>query len=74
MEPPRENPDVRVEMLLTNEALDIIDKELDIALRIGALPDSTFVARSLEALYGPRFAPARLLVERAEGGQLFEQG
>ena len=29
------HPEVRVEMLLSNEALDLIDKEIDVALRIG---------------------------------------
>jgi DNA-binding transcriptional LysR family regulator len=60
------HPDVRVEMLLTNEALDIIDKELDIALRIGALPDSTFVARSLATLRTQVFASAAYLERHGE--------
>jgi DNA-binding transcriptional LysR family regulator len=41
------HPEVRVEMVLTNEALDLIDKEIDLALRIGNLPDSSLVARRL---------------------------
>ena len=44
------HPEVRVEMVLSNEPLDLIDKEIDLALRIGALPDSTFVARKLAVL------------------------
>lgn len=60
------HPDVRVEMLLTNEALDIIDKELDIALRVGALPDSTFVARSLAILRTQVFASAAYLERHGE--------
>jgi DNA-binding transcriptional LysR family regulator len=60
------HPDVRVEMLLTNEALDIIDKELDIALRMGALPDSTFVARSLATLRTQVFASAAYLERHGE--------
>lgn len=42
-----QHPEVRVEMLLSNERLDLISGEIDIALRIGALPDSSLVARRL---------------------------
>ncbi len=41
------HPEVRVEMLLSNEPLDLIDKEIDVALRVGTLPDSNLVARKL---------------------------
>jgi len=41
------HPELRLEMLLTNETVDLIDKELDVALRVGTLPDSNFVARRL---------------------------
>jgi DNA-binding transcriptional LysR family regulator len=41
------HPELRLEMLLSNENVDIIDKELDVALRVGTLPDSNFVARRL---------------------------
>jgi DNA-binding transcriptional LysR family regulator len=42
-------PEVRIEMLLTNEPLDLIAKEIDVALRVGSLPDSNLVARRLAA-------------------------
>ena len=41
------HPELRVEMVLTNESLDLIDKEIDVGLRIGNLPDSSLVARRL---------------------------
>ncbi|WP_242108669.1 LysR family transcriptional regulator [Luteimonas aquatica] len=41
------HPEVRVEMLLTNEKVDLIDREIDVALRGGSLPDSNLVARRL---------------------------
>ena len=44
------HPEVRVEMLLSNEPLDLIGGEIDVALRIGTLPDSTYVARKLGTL------------------------
>jgi DNA-binding transcriptional LysR family regulator len=40
-------PEVRVEMLLSNEPIDLISKEIDVALRGGNLPDSNLVARRL---------------------------
>ena len=40
-------PEVRVEMSLNNEQVDLIDGEVDLALRIGSLPDSNLVARRL---------------------------
>src|SRR3546814_7319850 len=39
------HPEVRVEMMLSNEQVDLIDKEIDVALRLGSLPDSNLVAR-----------------------------
>src|SRR5690606_20716499 len=44
------HPEVRIEMLLSNEPLDLIDKEIDVALRVGNLPDSNLVARRLSVL------------------------
>ncbi|HET6545157.1 MAG TPA: LysR substrate-binding domain-containing protein [Rhodanobacteraceae bacterium] len=41
------HPEVRIEMMLTDERLDLIEKEIDVALRIGTLPDSSLVARRL---------------------------
>jgi len=42
------HPEVRVEMVLTNEPLDLIADEIDVALRIGTPPDSSLlVARRL---------------------------
>lgn len=40
-------PEVRIEMELTNESLDLIDKEIDVALRVGELVDQSLVARRL---------------------------
>ena len=41
------HPEVRVELILSNETLDIIAGEIDVALRVGNLPDSNLVARKL---------------------------
>ena len=45
------HPDVRVELLLSNDNLDIIAGEIDVALRVGTLPDSNLAARRL-AVFG----------------------
>ncbi|WP_263146610.1 LysR family transcriptional regulator [Pseudomonas sp. RIT-PI-AD] len=44
-------PAVQVELLLGHERLDLLDRRIDIALRLGPLPDSTLVARRL-AVFG----------------------
>lgn len=47
-------PDIRLDLHLSEELLDVIASGMDIAIRIGALPDSTLIAR--------RLAPHRRLV------------
>jgi DNA-binding transcriptional LysR family regulator len=49
-------PELRVEMHLGNETLDLISGEIDMALRIGPLPDSNLVARKLGTLRTQVFA------------------
>jgi len=41
------HPEVRVELILSNDTLDIIAGEIDVALRVGNLPDSNLAARKL---------------------------
>lgn len=40
-------PDVRVQVILSNDRLDLVRENIDVALRLGELPDSTLVARRL---------------------------
>ena len=60
------HPEVRVEMLLANESLDMIDKELDVALRIGNLPDSNLIARKLTVLRTQVYASPAYLERHGE--------
>jgi DNA-binding transcriptional LysR family regulator len=60
------HPEVRVEMLLSNESLDLIAKEIDVALRVGALPDSTFVARKLGTLNTQVYAGSAYIARYGE--------
>ena len=49
-------PDIRVDMHLGNEAMDLISGEVDMALRVGPLPDSNLIARKLGSLRTQVFA------------------
>lgn len=40
-------PEVRVELVLSNDRLDLVADGIDVAIRSGSLPDSTLVARPL---------------------------
>jgi DNA-binding transcriptional LysR family regulator len=61
-----QHPEVRVDMTLTNEPLDLIDKELDLALRFGNLPDSTLVARRLSLLRTQVYASEHYIERHGE--------
>ena len=43
----RENPGMKVDLVLSENRLDLLTERMDIALRIGALADSTMVQRAL---------------------------
>lgn len=60
------HPEVRVEMHLSNETLDIIDGEFDLALRIGHLPDSSLVARRLAVFRTQVYASPHYLDRHGE--------
>lgn len=80
------HPEVRVEMVLSNDPLDLIDKEIDVAVRAGPLPDSQLVARSLGTLrtqvyasgdyiarFGEPLHPDDLIHHRTLGMQKFRR-
>lgn len=60
------HPELRVEMLLANESLDLIAGEIDVALRLGNLPDSNLVARTLGVLRTQVFAATTYLERHGE--------
>jgi DNA-binding transcriptional LysR family regulator len=41
------NPEVQLEVLSTGRTVDLVDERFDVAIRAGALPDSSLVARPL---------------------------
>jgi len=59
-------PEIQVEMLLNNESLDLIAGEIDVALRLGELPDSNLVARRLGLLHTQVFAASSYLEKHGE--------
>lgn len=59
-------PDVRVDMHLTNERLDLVGSEMDLALRVGNLPDSTLSARRLATLQLHVYASPEYLTRHGE--------
>ena len=71
-------PDVRIDMHLSNEVVDLVASDLDLALRVGSLADSSLVARQLGkysthvfaspdylARYGEPLLPADVVHHRA---------
>lgn len=40
-------PEIRIELLCTGRAVDLVEEGFDVAIRAGALPDSTLIARTL---------------------------
>ncbi|HRP86867.1 MAG TPA: LysR family transcriptional regulator [Gammaproteobacteria bacterium] len=62
----RRHPEVRVEMMLSNEPLDLIASEIDVALRLGELPDSSLVARRLGSLRTQVFASSSYIERHGE--------
>lgn len=49
-------PEIRVELTLTNDYMDLVGADIDLALRVGALPDSTLSARRLGGFAGQIYA------------------
>lgn len=47
----RQYPGIRINMMLTDKVVDIVEEGIDLALRIGNLPDSSLVARRLGTIH-----------------------
>ncbi|MCH4564531.1 LysR substrate-binding domain-containing protein [Halomonas sp. EGI 63088] len=61
-----QHPQVRIEMVLSNDRLDLVANQIDVALRVGPLPDSTLVARPLARYRSFVYASDRYIAMHGE--------
>ncbi|MDR5905625.1 LysR family transcriptional regulator [Franzmannia qiaohouensis] len=59
-------PQVRIEMVLSNDRLDLVTNQIDVALRVGPLPDSTLIARPLARYRSFVYASDRYIAMHGE--------
>ncbi|MFM9269381.1 LysR family transcriptional regulator [Halomonas elongata] len=59
-------PEVKVDLVLSNERLDLVAQQIDVALRIGPLPDSSLVARPLARYRSFIYASSRYIARHGE--------
>jgi DNA-binding transcriptional LysR family regulator len=59
-------PEVRIDLVLSHRTLDLVAEEIDIALRMGALPDSSMAARRLAVLPNRIYASPAYLAQHGE--------
>jgi DNA-binding transcriptional LysR family regulator len=59
-------PEIQVELILSDRNMDLIDNGIDLALRIGALENSGFVARQLGVVRGVTVASPSYLERHGE--------
>jgi DNA-binding transcriptional LysR family regulator len=59
-------PGVNIDLVLSHRTLDLIDEEIDIALRMGNLPDSSMAARQLVVLPNRIYASPAYLERHGE--------
>lgn len=57
----RKFPKVSVETLLTEQRLDLLSENIDLAIRAGELKDSTLIAKKIGSVYFAMFATAKYL-------------
>lgn len=60
------HPQVRIELVLSNERLDLVANQIDVALRVGPLPDSSLVARPLARFRSFVYASETYLARHGE--------
>lgn len=59
-------PDVPLEFIVTNQPIDLIENNCDVAIRVGAQPDSSYVIRPLLHVAYRLVASPQYLVEHGE--------
>jgi DNA-binding transcriptional LysR family regulator len=61
-----EHPKVQVELILTDRVVDLVGEGIDLAVRIGALEDSTLVAKKIGSSYFQAYASPSYLKKHGE--------
>jgi LysR family transcriptional regulator, regulator for bpeEF and oprC len=59
-------PDVRVDLVLSNDRLDLIANQIDVAIRVGPMPDSSLVARTISRYRSFVYASERYIQRYGE--------
>ena len=59
-------PDVRLELIASNQSIDLIENHCDVGIRVGAQPDSSYVIRPLTKITYRLVASPRYLKENGE--------
>jgi len=62
-------PDIRINMVLTDRVVDIVEEGFDLALRIGNLPDSSIIAHRLSTIHTVACASPEYLQQNGEPKQ-----
>ncbi len=62
------HPEVTIDLVLSHATLDLIGEHIDLALRLGPLPDSSLMARRLARLPNRVYASPAYLSEHGEPG------
>lgn len=58
------NPEIQIELVLSDRVFDLVDERVDLGIRFGPLPDSSLVARRLGAVEGYLVASPDYLARR----------
>ena len=59
-----QNPGMSAQVVVSERDLDLVDERIDVAIRIGSLPDSSLVVRKLAQMAGWMLASPEYLAER----------
>jgi DNA-binding transcriptional LysR family regulator len=62
----KEFPEVQIDLVLSHQTLDLVKQEIDVALRMGNLPDSSMAARRLAVLPNRIYASPAYLERHGE--------
>jgi DNA-binding transcriptional LysR family regulator len=68
----RQYPEVHIDLVLSHRTLDLVEDQIDVALRMGPLVDSAMVARRLAVLPNRIYASPAYLAEHGEPQHPFE--